>query len=176
MFPQADRKRLSLCLTVSSIMAIGLASVSWVRAASPQTPAASQTYAYVPSVSDLMLTTVQTRHVRLWRAGQSHNWEFAEYELGNLSGAFRRLGSAHPVQGDIPLQDLIESVTQGPFADLKKAIEAKDASGFEQAYLGLTAACNTCHEAVNHRAVRIKVPGVALSGAIDDLDLDPAEH
>jgi hypothetical protein len=46
-----------------------------------------------------------------------------------LKGAFRRLGIAHPVQGDVPLQDMIESVTQQPFSDLEKAIKAKEFVG-----------------------------------------------
>jgi hypothetical protein len=157
---------------MASIVVIGLTSVSLVRAESSPTREASQASVYVPSVSDLMITTIQPRHVRLWRAGQGRNWEFADYELGNLKGAFRRLGIAHPVQGDVPLQDMIDSVTQQPFSDLENAIKAKEPSAFEQAYLGLTTACNSCHEAVNHSAIKIKVPEVELTGPEDDLDLN----
>lgn len=171
---QAKATRLSTCGALASIIIMGMTSVSWVRAESSPTLASSQAPVYVPSVSDLMITTIQPRHLRLWRAGRGRNWEFADYELGNLKGAFRRLGIAHPVQGKIPLQDLIDSVTQQPFSDLEKAIKAKDSSAFEQAYLGLTTSCNTCHEAVNHSAIRIKVPNVELTGSEDDLDLNAA--
>jgi hypothetical protein len=174
MSPQAKIIRISAWVAMASIVAIGLTAVSRVRAESPPVPAASPASVYVPSVSDLMITTIQPRHVRLWRAGQDRNWEFADYELGNLKGAFRRLGIAHPVQGDVPLKDMIDSVTQEPFSDLEKAIKAKQPSAFEQAYSGLTTACNTCHEAVNHAAVKIKVPQVGADGSQDDLDLNPA--
>ena len=51
---------------------------------------------YLPSISDFMLATIQPRHIRLWVAAQTGNWPFAAYELGNLKGAFDRLGRAHP--------------------------------------------------------------------------------
>lgn len=176
MSPQAKARHLSTCGAAASIIVIGLTSVSWVQAESSPAPASSQAPVYVPSVSDLMITTIQPRHLRLWRAGQGRNWEFADYELGNLKGAFRRLGIAHPIQGDVPLQDLIDSVTKQPFADLEKAIKGKESSAFEQAYLGLTTACNSCHEAVNHGAIKIGVPKVELTGSEDDLDLDAARR
>jgi hypothetical protein len=174
MSPQAKAIRLSACIAVASIVVISLARVSRVQAESPPTPAASQAPVYVPSVSDLMIATIQPRHVRLWRAEQDRNWEFAGYELGNLKGAFRRVGIAHPVQGDVPLKDMIDSVTQEPFSDLEKAIKAKQPAAFEQAYSGLTTACNTCHESVNHSTIKIKVPAAETTGLENDLDLSPA--
>jgi len=39
-----------------------------------------------------MIATIQPRHERLWQTEQDGNWEFAAYELGNLHGAFDRLG------------------------------------------------------------------------------------
>lgn len=158
-------------IRVFIIVGLASASCSSVSAEDPQAAKVSDTISYVPSVSDLMIATIQPRHIRLWLAAQLHNWDFASYELGNMKGAFRRLGLAHPIQNDIPLQDMIASVTQQPIADLEKAIKAKDSVLFGKAYLGLTTACNSCHEAVNHGAVVIKVPS---TGAEDDLDLSPA--
>lgn len=148
------------CLTTLSLLAIpsatvlasGLIASARSQAASP--PAAS----YLPSVSDLMIATIQPRHERLWQAQRQHNWEFAAYELHNLHGAFERLGHAHPTVENTSLPDMIASVTDQPFAELNTAIEAKDAAAFAKAYADLTDACNSCHQALNHHVVVIGVP------------------
>jgi len=132
----------------------------WTQATWAQTdasPAPSATN-YVPSISDLMIATIQPRHVRLWIATRDRDWSFAAYELGNLKGAFDRLGRAHPMEHEIPLQDMIASVTAQPFEDLHKAIEAKDDTAFSKAYGDLTSACNSCHQATNHGMVVIRSP------------------
>ncbi len=141
-----------------TVLAVPVALTTGVAVA--QSPAASLPPAadYLPSVSDLMIGTIQPRHERLWRAQQQHNWEFAAYELGNLHGAFGRLARAHPTVDNVPLPDMIASVTDQPFAELKSAIQAKDDAAFARAYGDLTEACNACHQALNHGAVVIGVP------------------
>jgi hypothetical protein len=116
------------------------------------------TMSYLPSISDFMIATIQPRHVRLWVAARSGDWSFAAYELGNLKGAFDRLGRAHPVEHEIPLREMISSVTSQPFEDMQKAIESKDRIAFSKAYGDLTSACNACHEATNHGVVVIRAP------------------
>src|SRR5271165_5291266 len=115
----------------------------WIQAASAQSaaPAASNETGYLPSISDFMIETIQPRHVRLWVAARRGDWSFAAYELGNLKGAFDRLGRAHPVEHEIPLQEMISSVTSQPFEDLHKAIESRDRAAFSKAYDDLTSAC-----------------------------------
>ncbi|UZE50088.1 cytochrome family protein [Rhodopseudomonas sp. P2A-2r] len=146
------------------------------RAQSPQPPKAADASAYLPSVSDLMIATIQPRHIRIWLAAKRQNWEFASYELGNLKGAFRRLSVAHPMQGNVPLQDMIASVTADPIADLEKAIKAKDLTSFAKAYDSLTEGCNSCHAALNHQEVVIKVPEGFPASTVDDLDLSPQKR
>jgi hypothetical protein len=127
------------------------------------------TISYLPSISDFMIATIQPRHVRLWVAARSGDWSFAAYELGNLKGAFDRLGRAHPVEHEIPLQEMILSVTSQPFEDMHKAIESKDRVVFSKAYGDLTSACNACHEATNHGVVVIRVP---TDSSISDQDFE----
>ena len=143
----------------------------WTQTTSAQSdasPAPSATN-YVPSISDLMIATIQPRHVRLWVAARSGDWSFAAYELGNLKGAFDRLGRAHPVEHEIPLQEMISSVTSQPFEDMHKAIESKDKVAFSKAYGDLTSACNACHEATNHGVVVIRAP---TDSSISDQDFE----
>src|SRR5260221_12265664 len=74
----------------------------------------------------MMIATIQPRHRRLWQAAQQKNWAFAAYELGNLQGAFKRLGQAHPSEHDMSLPEMISSVTDQPFTELGTAIRTKD--------------------------------------------------
>ena len=110
-------------IAAAAILAIGLATSSSI-AAGPEAAPAPQATGYRPSISDLMIATIQPRHQRLWRAGQDSNWEFAAYELGNLHGAFDRLGHAHPTEHDISFPQMIDSVTEQPLKDLDSAIQA----------------------------------------------------
>src|SRR5882757_7335499 len=153
-----------------AIVAIGLATSSSI-AAGPEAAPSPQATGFLPSISDLMIATIQPRHERLWRAGQDGNWEFAAYELGNLHGAFERVGHAHPVTQNISFPEMIATVTEQPFKELKSAIQSKDATAFTKAYADLTDACNSCHQALNHGVVEIVIPGRTSA---PDLKIDSA--
>jgi hypothetical protein len=146
-----------LAIPAAVIVGMALATLH-PAAAGPEAMPTSPTIHYVPSISDLMIATIQPRHRRLWQAAQERNWEFAAYELGNLHGAFKRLGEAHPTEHDISFPEMIASVTDQPFTELDTAIKAKDETGFAKAYADLTDGCNSCHQALNHGVVAIRVP------------------
>jgi hypothetical protein len=157
-------KRVLLAVAAFGCMALAV----WTQAAPAQTEITLASEAsYLPSISDFMLATIQPRHVRLWMAAQTGNWPFAAYEMGNLKGAFARLGRAHPVDHAISLQDMIASVNAQPFEDLHKAIEAKDTTAFAKAFGDLTSACNACHQGTNHGVVVIRVPTSSLDSNQD---------
>jgi hypothetical protein len=147
----------AIAISAAAILAIGLATSRSI-AAGPEAVPSPQATEYLPSISDLMIATIQPRHERLWRAAQDGNWEFAAYELGNLHGAFGRLGHAHPTEHDISFPDMISSVTEQPFKELDSAIRSKDSPAFDKAYADLTDACNSCHQALNHGVVEIRIP------------------
>jgi hypothetical protein len=146
-----------IAFSAAAVLVIGLATSSSM-AAEPEAAPSPQATGYLPSISDLMIATIQPRHERLWRAEQDGNWEFAAYELGNLHGAFGRLGHAHPTEHDISFPDMISSVTEQPFKELNSAIRSKDSAAFDKAYADLTDGCNSCHQALNHGVVEIRVP------------------
>jgi hypothetical protein len=156
----ARRRRLALALLAFPV-ALAL-TTGLINAARSQTPLPPATE-YLPSISDLMIATIQPRHERLWQAERAQNWEFAAYELGNLHGAFERIGRAHPTVEKISFPEMVASVTEQPFKDLKSAIQAKDDVAFAKAYGDLTEACNSCHQALSHGVVAIGVPDVASS-------------
>jgi hypothetical protein len=160
----------AITMAAAAIVAIGLAASRSV-AAGPEAAPSTQASGYLPSISDLMIATIQPRHQRLWRAGQDGNWEFAAYELGNLHGAFGRIGQAHPTTQNISFPEMATSVTEQPFKQLKSAVQSKDAAAFGKAYADLTDACNSCHQALNHGAVEIVVPSRTSAS---DLKIDSA--
>ncbi|MGY3586245.1 hypothetical protein ACVIGB_004695 [Bradyrhizobium sp. USDA 4341] len=149
---------IACCLIGLSASAVVMAVVLRSSGAASPHQAALVPVEYVPSISDLMIGTIQPRHERLWRAAQDSNWDFAAYELGNLHGAFARLGRAHPTEQNMSFPDMIAGVTDQPFKDLNGAIQAKDQAAFSKAYGELTDACNSCHQALNHGVVVIGRP------------------
>jgi hypothetical protein len=157
-------------IAAAAIVVIGLATSSSI-AAGPEAAPSPQAGGYLPSISDLMIATIQPRHERLWRAGQDGNWEFAAYELGNLHGAFERLGHAHPVTENISFPEMIASVTEQPIKELGSAIQSKNVAAFTKAYADLTGACNSCHQALNHGAVEIVAPSRTSAS---DMKIDSA--
>jgi hypothetical protein len=146
-----------LALSMGAVLGITLATLHTASAGQETSPA-PQTAPYLPSISDLMIATIQPRHERLWRAEQDGNWDFAAYELGNLQGAFGRLGQAHPTEHNISFPEMIASVTDQPLKELGSAIKSKDGTAFAKGYADLTDACNSCHQALNHGIVEIRVP------------------
>jgi hypothetical protein len=157
-------------IAAAALLATALAG-SRGSAAGPEATPAPEASGYLPSISDLMIATIQPRHERLWRAGQDGNWAFAAYELGNLHGAFGRVEQAHPTTQNIYFPEMVTSVTEQPITELKRAIQSKDAGAFASAYADLTAACNSCHQALNHGVVEIAVPSRTSAS---DLKIDSA--
>ena len=168
---KAAKGQIIFAMGVSLLTGLALMVGLSAHVQSPQPPKTADPSTYLPSVSDLMIATIQPRHIRIWLAARLQNWEFARYELGNLKGAFRRLSVAHPIQSNVPFQEMIFSVTADPISDLEIAIKAKDLTAFAKAYDSLTEGCNLCHAALNHQEVVIKVPEGSPASTTDDLDL-----
>jgi hypothetical protein len=156
----------AIAISAAAILAIGLTTSRSMAAGTEAVPSPQATE-YLPSISDLMIATIQPRHERLWRAEQDGIWDFAAYELGNLKGAFNRLGHAHPTEHDISFPDMISPVTEQPFKELGSAIQSKDGPAFAKAYADLTDACNSCHQALNHGVVQIRVPSRTSASDLD---------
>jgi hypothetical protein len=105
---------------------------------------------YVPGLGEMM-SLQQMRHVKLWFAGQAENWDLADYEIDELGEGFDDVVKFHPTHKDSPVapKDAIPRMVTAPLGDLRKAVAAKDSAAFSQAFDGLTAACNNCHQATN---------------------------
>ena len=108
--------------------------------------------AYLPHLGDLM-NTMQARHLKLWFAGRSNNWPLAAYEVDLMMENFRDIAIRCP---NVPVADV--EMLIGPTKDIGESIKARDAVKFSETYKELTAACNSCHQAIGREYVVIQVP------------------
>jgi hypothetical protein len=112
---------------------------------------------YASGLGEIM-SLQQMRHLKLWFAGQAKNWPLADYELDELKEGFDDVIKFFPVKDDMKIGDMAGSTVMPVLPDVKKAIEAKDATKFAAAFDKLTAACNACHQASNHPFIVIQRP------------------
>ena len=136
---------------------IGMLGVAAVLQAQSTPPALSDValapapVPYLPSVADLMTSTVQPRHVKLGLAVQDGNWSYAAYETSELRGAFRRIIRTIPVYDQKTNTESLMSMIFPPLEVIETAVKAKDAAGARQAFSTLTATCNACHQQTLNR-------------------------
>jgi hypothetical protein len=126
---------------------LGAAAQSAVNTPSPQS--------YVPRLGDIM-NAAQTRHMKLWFAGKSANWELAAYEIGQLKMS---LAEAALLYEGIPVTNV--TTMAEPLQALADAIGAKDASKFTKSYGDLTDRCNGCHQTMGRGFIIMRVPEVS---------------
>jgi len=111
-----------------------------------------------PGMGDLMLTTVQPRHLKLGLAGQARNWDYADFAVHELEESLENVEKYIPKWRDLDIARLVEATVKQPLEAVEKAVKAKDAAAFDAAYRQLTAACNACHATAGLPAIVIKVP------------------
>ena len=107
---------------------------------------------YVPSLGDIM-GSIQLRHVKLWFAGRSGNWELAAYELEHIRTG---LEQAAILYHGIP--EAYVGATVDPIKTINAAIKAKDGSEFVKGFDEFTAACNACHQGIGRAFIIIQRP------------------
>jgi hypothetical protein len=117
------------------------------------------TEAYEPGLGEIM-TLQQMRHTKLWLAGQAKNWDLASYEMDELGEGFDDVLKFHPTHKDSPVapKDAIPRMVTQPLAELRAAVDKKDAAAFEAGYDKVTAACNSCHDAMNFGFNKVQRP------------------
>jgi hypothetical protein len=103
---------------------------------------------------------VQPRHIKLGLAGSERNWPYVAYELDELRETFDDLAEIMPKYRNLSIP-MITSTVKKPLAALDRAIKAKDAKQFADAYGQLTASCNDCHRSYGRAMIVIQPPTVA---------------
>ena len=146
------------CAALSAgVIALGSVGASMAQAP-PAAPAAPAAVAYSPSLADLMTTSVQSRHIKLGLAGKARNWTYAAYETEEIRNAFNRITRTIPIYRKAVLADMVTATVNDPLSQIETAIKARDAAGFDAAYVKLTDSCNACHQGLEHAYVVIKAP------------------
>jgi hypothetical protein len=113
---------------------------------------------YVPRLGDIM-DAVQSRHIKLWFAGKSLNWELASYELRQLKVG---LVEAASLYSDIPVSNVTTMTT--PVESLAASIGARDSRRFAKAFGELTDGCNACHQSMGRGFIVMRMPTVSPFG------------
>lgn len=110
---------------------------------------------HVPRLADIMSTT-QLRHMKLWFAGASSNWNLAAYELRQLKESLVEAASLYP---GIPVTNV--TTMAAPVQALVDAIEARDNREFAATFGSLTHGCNVCHQSMGRGYIVMKMPTVS---------------
>lgn len=126
--------------------------------------ALAQEDALRPRLGDIMVTA-QWRHIKLWFAGKSENWDLASYQVDRLRES---LEIAALLYTGIPAEDV--NNTADPIESIRGAVEAKDTAKFTQGFNELTAACNACHEHIGRGFIVIQTP---TASPFSDQDFAP---
>jgi len=113
---------------------------------------------YVPRLGDIM-NAVQIRHMKLWFAGKSANWELAAYEARQLKAGLVEAASFYE---GIPVTN-VTTMAQ-PVSAVADAIDAKDGGKFAKAYNDLTNGCNSCHQSIGRGYIVMRVPDASPFG------------
>ena len=114
---------------------------------------------FVPGIEQFM-GVMQNQHVKLWFAARANNWDLADFQIGEIKELLGDVQDLYPKFKSMPFADMIDAVIVGPVVDVEKAVAAKDGTKFSAAFDKLTAACNSCHEAVGVGFVVIQRPTV----------------
>jgi len=117
-----------------------------------------------PKLGDIMVAA-QWRHIKLWFAGKSKNWELAAYEVDRLRES---LETAAVLYTGIPAEDV--NNTADPIEAIRGAIDAKDSASFVKGFNALTLACNACHQHIGRGFIVIQTP---TASPFSDQDFGP---
>jgi len=119
-----------------------------------------------------LMSEVGRRFELLGRAGAARRWELAAFELHELEEVFEDLPKAKRPEttGGVNLRGIEQAFTGTHPAEIKAALDARDAMAFTTAFGRAAATCNGCHQATGHRF--IEIPGEPGAG-IPKLDPVP---
>ena len=137
---------------VVSLLAILVAPACARRSAEPG-PAAATPPApkpFTPGLGEIMALN-QSRHTKLWLAGDASNWPLAAYELSELREGLDDAVKYHPTQegSPLPISGLVPKIMDEPMKQVEAAVAAKNHAAFVAGFDALTAGCNSCHQAAN---------------------------
>jgi hypothetical protein len=100
----------------------------------------------------------------LWFAGNEENWPLADFYLSETRSNLRWAVRAKPIRKDLEGKDTVllapiaEAVENGPFKQMKDAIQGKDKAKFVKVYTETLSSCYACHKASFKPYLRPQIP------------------
>jgi hypothetical protein len=164
-----------VALTVlSSILLTIVSGCEQNLPAAPSQTAPENLAARVKALEDLlpsqshMMADVGDHFTNLWFAGRAENWPLADFYLGetksHLQWAVRRIPIRKDNRGqDVNLTNILAAFENSQLTQLKRVIDGKDRSGFEQIYKESLTVCYSCHTAADKPYLRPQVPSEPAS-------------
>jgi hypothetical protein len=168
------KRRHAIAIMLTSSLALA-ASAAGIAQSAPAPGGGLQVLDFKPGFDDLMTMLVQPRHLKLYAAGKQGNWELAGFQLNELRASFRRIGQTLPTYRTYPMDSSVASIIAPKMQAMDEAIKARDPARFDTAYGELTAACNTCHQAMEHAFLVMKVPSPAAMAPFIDQEFNAAK-
>ncbi|HEY9661677.1 MAG TPA: hypothetical protein V6C65_24740 [Allocoleopsis sp.] len=110
---------------------------------------------YRPGLGEFM-NSIQLHHAKLWFAGVNNNWPLADFELHEIMEIKDDISTYCSDRPEIKALPMIV----GPLDSLGIAVNRKDSILFKQAFITLTATCNTCHRSTEHAFNVVTIPTI----------------
>lgn len=95
---------------------------------------------------------------KLWFAGQAENHELIHFYHHEIEEYLEGLIEKEMEDDGHQLSQLAEQMLEPAVEYFEERVVQGDTTGFYEAYLGLSSACNNCHALTEHAYIRIGVP------------------
>lgn len=102
---------------------------------------------------DMAMIETGYRYQELYWAGQDKNWEYADYQLGKIKVTIENGLERRPKRAKSA-----EHFLNFVLPELKKSIEKKDISVFNEKFETLTINCNNCHSMESVPYFKVQIP------------------
>ena len=91
---------------------------------------------------DVAMVEMGYRYEELYWAGADANWAYADYQVTKMRLTLENALVRRPKR-----RTSAEKLFMSSLGQMTRAVARKERGGFEEAFAGLTAACNSCHVA-----------------------------
>jgi hypothetical protein len=102
---------------------------------------------------DVAMMEIGYRYQELYWAGVDSNWEYADYQVKKIDLALENALERRPKRRASTGPEFVPAL-----GEVKQAIVLKDLAEFEDAFEGMSAACNSCHAAEGVASFHVEPP------------------
>lgn len=158
----------SICFS-QSLFSGSQASVALAQQTAQQKPELAALQAEIERLKQVVPDQAHAMHdvdyhfTNLWFAAYQSNWPLAQFYFGETRSHLRWAVRIIPVRKDnagkeVKLQDILQSVENGPLEQLEESIKAKNREKFVAAYEFTMSGCYACHKASDKPYLRPRIP------------------